>query len=54
MNVDVEKELLTQAISTNRSMDRIFPNDQISLVRRLYMIVLQFIYFDSRIFLIFK
>ena len=31
-NIDVEKELLPLAISTNRSMDRIFPNDQVSLV----------------------
>ena len=37
INVDVEKELLNQAMSTNRSMDRIFPNDQVSLVRRLYV-----------------
>jgi len=32
MNVDVEKELYPLAISTNRSMERIFPKDQVSLV----------------------
>ena len=31
-NVDVEKELYPLAISKNRSMERIFPNHQVSLV----------------------